>query len=414
MRYAIVCVVAVSAVLAAVEGQMGSLKEPHDLAGIIDQGFARIEAGDPMGAALYLRDALRAVPNDVKWVDDTFAVLQLLSFDMAALLPSAQLETFRAELDSATYPTDALAIAFYLRDLRDYANLRGLAVEEKDAQRERLWALVEVDAGLHGAAALAALATGWSDLTPAEIEETVVVLNRLADLCPEAAVTREALRETVRVCGGLGFSEPQSAVVLADLPVWNENVKKFMTEDKVVLLARAAAAAKDRASRGPGEEPTVPDVVLRSAELELDPGVRDWCLRATATTNSLSNGALGTERANAIRQVHSRVARQSNPDIATTRAQFILLANSIEAHDPDLAQELLPALEASRKTRGALDVNFYERVPRKLGLYGYELVRHGRIEEAVGIFEYLAALYPNSMLGQEWADAAGFLRKTAD
>jgi hypothetical protein len=102
------------------------------------------------------------------------------------------------------------------------------------------------------------------------------------------------------------------------------------------------------------------------------------------------------------------VPEATPPDMV--RSRLILLANAIEEGDLDTAGVLFDELAVEKPEEIALDINVAERVPRKLGLYGYECARQGRRDDAIAAFEHMAAQYPNSLLGNEWAEAAAFLR----
>ena len=96
------------------------------------------------------------------------------------------------------------------------------------------------------------------------------------------------------------------------------------------------------------------------------------------------------------------------------RAAVTALEVSARRDEASGTAEALGTLALQARDSEPIDMNLFEQGPRRLGHFGYALVREGEYDDAIAVFDRLAAAYPNSLLGDKWSSDAAHLRSVQD
>lgn len=171
--------------------------------------------------------------------------------------------------------------------------------------------------------------------------------------------------------------------------------------------------------------------------------MRDWCLRSTVIFEGTPHERASEAEVSRQRETCEIVleaalsARTSTPDESVAgktltdadgalpppeertprdgaRARLNLLAAAAQRDDTTgLAADIAPAPLESRATE-PIDANLFENEIRRLSRYGHSLARQGVYDEAIEVFDGLAAMYPDSLLGDKWQGSADHLRRVTE
>ena len=445
--------------LTAAPGDDGGESVAASIAAEREAAHGLLRSGDIEAGAVALLESLRNLPDDVELLDAAHGSLQLLAFTMVGLMPNDLLERFRAHLDPASWPIDALIQAYYARETEQYASWRGFEPFDAGQIWKRIDALDESPSALvrAGGNLMAASPYLWTRIGMDEVGRMLEATNALGAALPSSRLAREVVREHVRACLGPNFRPlpdiqalfgalsggegPRSAEeagqtdlaesppvadgleaveALTTLLPWNEQIQGIIATDPVVALARDAAGVV--ASRGA----TANDDALRqdcaalledAAANSGEASVRDWRLRSMVLVDGLVGPGTTDQEAAAIREastlpIEARAADEPVPlDVARAALNQLIVARE----HPEVAvsaADIKDVLMLPRQTE-PVDINLFEQGPRRLAHYGYALVRRGALDEAATLFEQLAALYPGSVLCDKWKEDAIHLHTVA-
>ena len=434
----------------------------EDIVAEREAAHALLRAGEVEAAAQVLLASLRALPQDAaELLEAAHGSLQLLAFAMVGLMRDEALEAFETQLDPAQWPIDALVWVYYYREVEDYARWRKMPPFSGAEMWARLDAVCASPSPLVQAGGLLQAASPylWTRIAPDEVARILDATNDLGALVPDSRLLREVVREHVRACLGPGFhplpdvqalfgalaggeeAEAAEAAAQADLaqavPLdhgaaalgalvellpWDPAVAAVLAEDPVVALAVEAAAAAAEA------EPDADEEVVRQACLDLvvdqalnhaDADVRDWCLRSMVLTDGMLHGRASAEEAATVRAACAQRIQalpppegRAPPDGA--RAAVNLLEVAAERAVTLDASADLEAVALAPRSVEPIDMNLFEQAPRRLAHYAYALARQGSYADAATVFERLAALYPDSVLGDKWQEDADHLRRVLE
>jgi len=427
-----------------------------------EAAHALLRAGEVEAGAQALLASLRALPDNPALLDAAHGTLQLLAFAMVGLMRDEALASFQAELDPAQWPIDGLVSAYCYRELEDYARWRKMT----PFTSEEMWARIEA---LHssrsalvraGSLLLAASPYLWTRIGPAEVLSMLNATNQLAEVLPGSRLLREVVREHVRAVvgpglhplpdvqalfaamSGQGLAEAEAAsqrdlgeaVPLADglaavdalinMVPWNSEVAAILAEDPVVDLVLAARGKAAAMAARPGiEEAVVRQAclgdILAAGLAHPDASVRDWGLRSAVHVDGWLHAQAWSEEAAAVRNACTlRAAALGSPPgrapVEGARAAVTALEVSARRDEASGTAEALGTLALQARDSEPIDMNLFEQGPRRLGHFGYALVREGEYDDAIAVFDRLAAAYPNSLLGDKWSSDAAHLRSVQD
>jgi len=427
-----------------------------------EAAHALLRAGEAEAGAEALLASLRTLPADATdLLEAAHGSLQLLAFAMVGLMRDDALEAFEAQLDPALWPMDALVSVYYYREVEDYARWRDLPLFSGPEMWARLDAVCASPSPLVRAGGLLQAASPylWTRIAPAEVARILEATNDLGALMPDSRLLREVVREHVRACLGPGFhplpdvqalfgalaggeeAEAAEAAAQADLaqavPLqhgaaaigamaellpWAPAVAAVLADDPVVALATEAAGAAAQAEPGTDEEAVRQaclDLVVDEALNHADAGVRDWCLRSMVLTDGMLHGLASAQEAATVRgacaqRVDALPPPEGRAPPDGARAAVNLLQVAAERDVALDGTDGLQSVALAPRRVEPIDMNLFEQAPRRLAHYGYSLARQGSHAEAATVFEDLAALYPDSVLGDKWQADADHLRRVLE
>jgi hypothetical protein len=424
-----------------------------------EAAHALLRSGEIEAGAVALLESLRKLPDDVELLEPAHGSLQLLAFTMVGLMPNDLLERFLAHLEPASRPVDALVLAYYARETEQYASWRGLEPFDAAHMWEKIDALEKSPSALvrAGGDLMAASPYLWTRIGMDEVGRMLEATNALAAALPSSRLATEVVREHVRACLGPNFrplpdiqalfgalsggdgarsAEEASMVDLAEsTPIvdgleavqtlttvvpWNEQAQAILATDPVVALARDAAALvanKAAAADGAALRQSCAALVEAAAANSEDASVRDWCLRSMVLVDGLIGPNTTDQEAAAIREASALPTedRAADEPVPLDEARAALNQLIVAREHPEAAvlpADLKDVLMLPRQTE-PVDINLFEQGPRRLAHYAYALVRRGALDEAAGVFDQLAALYPGSVLCDKWQEDATHLHEVA-
>jgi hypothetical protein len=172
--------------LSAVPGEDGAESLAASVAAEREAAHALLRSGEIEAGAVALLDSVRNLPDDPALLDAAHGTLQLLAFAMAGLMPDDRLDAFLLELDPASWPVDALVLAYYARETEQYASWRGFdpfdaatVWQEIDALSASPSALVRAGGNL-----MAASPYLWTRIGIDEVGRMLEATNALAAALP--------------------------------------------------------------------------------------------------------------------------------------------------------------------------------------------------------------------------------------